>query len=157
MWANVVKQAPTAVPQGDAKFTSAEGCKVVVVDANAIINGIRLDGMADKAVTIQEVLNEVRDKQSRQFLATLAIKLEVAEPSEESVKAGKYWTVVQDVPLLQTQLRQLGAAAGGRRRLCTLRFCSAPAALVPTPLPISNARYNTTHLPTQQRSHAVRT
>lgn len=89
MWANVVKAgAPPSAPT-QAIFTSAEGCKVVIVDANAIINGIRLEGIADKAVTIQEVLDEVRDKQSRAFLASLAIKLEVAEPSEDSIKAGE--------------------------------------------------------------------
>jgi hypothetical protein len=88
MWANVVKQAKAPAAPGQALFTSAEGCKVVIVDANAIINGIRLEGIADKAVTIQEVLAEVRDKQSRQFLASLAIKIEIAEPSEESIKAG---------------------------------------------------------------------
>lgn len=88
MWANVVKQAAAPAAPGHAQLTSSEGCKIVVVDANAIINGIRLEGIADKAVTIQEVLDEVRDKQSRAFLASLAIKLEVSEPSEDSIKAG---------------------------------------------------------------------
>jgi hypothetical protein len=88
MWANIVKQAPAPAAPDAAPFTSADGCKVVVVDANAIINGIRLEGIADKAVTIQDVLEEVRDKQSRLFLASLATRLEVADPSEESLKAG---------------------------------------------------------------------
>ena len=113
MWANIVKSgAPPAQP-AQAVFTSSEGCKVVVVDANAIINGIRLEGIADKAVTIQEVLDEVRDKQSRAFLASLAIKLEVAEPSEESLKAGE-----KDVESVLRMCMHRGAgleATGGRR------------------------------------------
>jgi RNA-binding protein NOB1 len=88
MWASIVKQAAAPSASGSAQLTSSEGLKIVVVDANAVINGIRLEGIADKAVTLQDVLDEVRDKQSRQFLASLAIKLEVSEPSEESLKAG---------------------------------------------------------------------
>ena len=43
---------------------------------------------ADKCVTTPEVLKEVRDKQSRQTLATLPFTIETREPDEDSVKAG---------------------------------------------------------------------
>lgn len=87
-WAAIAKAAPQAAVPADSFLNNAESLSVVVVDANAIINGIRLEGIADRAVTIQEVLDEVKDKQSRQFLATLPFGIEVSEPNEESSKAG---------------------------------------------------------------------
>lgn len=90
-WASVAKAAQgPAAPAALAPTldTSQKEMRVVVVDANAIINGVRLEGVADKAVTIQEVLEEIRDKQSRQFLATLPFGIEVKEPPEESMAAG---------------------------------------------------------------------
>lgn len=88
-WAAIAKAAvqPTATSQDLTAKT--EGLRLLVVDANAIIAGIRLEGVADRAVTIQEVFNEIRDKQSRQFLATLPYQLQISEPTEESVKIGK--------------------------------------------------------------------
>jgi rRNA maturation endonuclease Nob1 len=44
--------------------------------------------VAERLVTVQEVINEVRDKQSRAFLASLPFGIDVQEPSEESLKAG---------------------------------------------------------------------
>jgi hypothetical protein len=66
-----------------------ENLRLLVVDANAIIGGIKLEGIADCAVTIQEVFDEIRDKQSRQFLTTLPYKLQLSEPTEDSIKAGE--------------------------------------------------------------------
>ena len=87
MWANVLKseapaQAPTVEDVGGADD------RIVIVDANAIISGIRLEGLGDRFCTIQEALNEVRDKRSRTFLSTLPYGIQVKEPTEESVKAG---------------------------------------------------------------------
>lgn len=88
-WASIACKTPK--PTADSSsvaLTAKEGLKLLVVDANAIIDGVKLEGIADKAVTIQEVLDEIKDKQSRQFLASLPYQLEVSEPSEESVQAG---------------------------------------------------------------------
>lgn len=60
---------------------------VAVVDANALISGVRVDQVADKCVTTREVLDEVRDQQSLRFLETLPFGIEVSEPSDASVKA----------------------------------------------------------------------
>jgi RNA-binding protein NOB1 len=73
--------ASSAGPGGSA-------LRLLVVDANAIIDGLRLEGIADKAVTIQEVLDEIRDKKSRAFLSSLPYELTIAEPSDESLAAG---------------------------------------------------------------------
>lgn len=88
-WASIA--CKTAKPSSDSSsvaLTAKEGLKLLVVDANAIIDGVKLEGIADKAVTIQEVLDEIRDKQSRQYLASLPYQLEVSEPSEESIQTG---------------------------------------------------------------------
>ena len=87
-WASVAKTAAPLAAPVVAEQVGAD-TKVAVVDANAIINGLRLESVADKLFTIQEVLDEVRDKQSRQFLASLPYGLEVREPDEQSVKAGR--------------------------------------------------------------------
>lgn len=90
-WASIAKTQPK--PSADSSsvaLTAKEGLKLLVVDANAIIDGVKLEGIADRAVTIQEVLDEIRDKQSRQYLANLPYQLEVSEPTEESIQAGEH-------------------------------------------------------------------
>ena len=87
-WASVAGKdapAPSAVPDA----TAAAQPSTAVVDANAIIAGLRLDCIAEQAVTIQEVLKEVRDKRSREYLEGLPIVLQCLEPTDESVRAGK--------------------------------------------------------------------
>ena len=59
----------------------------VVVDTNAVVKGFRLERFADEAVTIPEVLHEIRDKQARHTLATLAFELKVQDPDPESIAA----------------------------------------------------------------------
>lgn len=89
-WASIAKTQPK--PSADSSsvaLTAKEGLKLLIVDANAIIDGVKLEGIADRAVTIQEVLDEIRDKQSRQYLANLPYQLEVSEPTEDSIQAGK--------------------------------------------------------------------
>ncbi len=86
-WANVLK-APSA-PVAEAPPPSGDPTTIAVVDANAIINGVRVERIATTVMTIPEVLEEIKDKQSRQFLATLPFGIECREPSEESVKAGE--------------------------------------------------------------------
>ena len=59
----------------------------VVVDTNAVVKGFRLERFADEAVTIPEVLHEIRDKQARHTLATLPFELKVQDPDPESIAA----------------------------------------------------------------------
>lgn len=89
MWSAIAKAAPPpTVAESDTHIPEGR-TRIAVVDANAIISGLRLQGFADKYYTIAEVLNEIRDKQARAFLSTLPYGIEVREPSEESVKAGE--------------------------------------------------------------------
>ncbi len=86
-WAAVTK-LDAAEAQPTARGLEASDISVAVVDTNAIISGLQLHRIAETAVTIPEVLSEVRDKRTRQYLANLPFALQCQQPSEESVKAG---------------------------------------------------------------------
>lgn len=88
-WAAIAKAAPAAAAPASEEAADASNIKYAVIDANAIINGLDLNAIAAKLVTIQEVMDEIRDKRSRQNIATLPRGIDVREPTEESVKAGK--------------------------------------------------------------------
>ncbi|KAI8359990.1 Nin one binding Zn-ribbon like-domain-containing protein [Blakeslea trispora] len=60
--------------------------KCLVIDTNAIINGMSLRDMAEEFYTCPEVLYELRSAHSREFLSRLPFELKVINPSEESVK-----------------------------------------------------------------------
>lgn len=86
-WAQAVKENP---PKGNVEETTrGRKPKVVVVDTNAIIKGFRLDAIGDEAVTIQLVVDEVRDKKSREWLARLPFGLTVREPDSDSLRFGE--------------------------------------------------------------------
>ncbi len=87
-WATVAKTTAAAPAPAEAPPPS-DTERIVVVDTNAIISGLRLENLADRFCTISEVLTEVRDQQSRTYLSTLPYQLQVMEPTEDSVKAGE--------------------------------------------------------------------
>ncbi|MCL7031498.1 hypothetical protein MKW94_015929 [Papaver nudicaule] len=94
-WSKIVqKEAPpkpkpatypaNRVFEGSCK--SSKGISVAVVDANAIIQGgSNLHHVADKFVSVSEVLEEIRDPVSRQKLELLPFTIETMEPSAESL------------------------------------------------------------------------
>ncbi|RZC82780.1 hypothetical protein C5167_045567 [Papaver somniferum] len=94
-WSKIVqKEAPpkpkpanyptNRVFEGSCK--SSKGISVAVVDANAIIQGgINLNNVADKFVSVSEVLEEIKDPVSRQKLELLPFTVETMEPSAESL------------------------------------------------------------------------
>jgi RNA-binding protein NOB1 len=86
-WAAIAKTEP--VKARAAPVVPDKKPRTAVIDANAIINGGLLNLMrsAERAVTVPEVLREVRDKQSRAWLAALPFTIETQEPSEEAVRA----------------------------------------------------------------------
>lgn len=66
---------------------SSKGVAVAVVDANAIIQGgERLSSSADRFVSVDEVIGEIRDPTSRHRLSVLPFTVETLEPSPESLK-----------------------------------------------------------------------
>tara|TARA_B100001142_G_scaffold325046_1_gene377906 strand:+ start:14 stop:1681 length:1668 start_codon:yes stop_codon:yes gene_type:complete len=66
--------------------TSRPRATKAVVDANALIKGLKLERLAEEAITIPEVLSEIKDAQARRALATLPFDLVVRDPDEESIK-----------------------------------------------------------------------
>jgi RNA-binding protein NOB1 len=88
-WAAIAGTAPP--PAAPVEVPAESKPRVAVIDANAIIQGVGLLDLlrvADRVVTIPEVLREVRDKQSRSLLESLPFNIEIQEPSDDSVKAG---------------------------------------------------------------------
>ncbi len=89
-WLNAIKtDAPEAPgePNAPSASTASSSVTKVVVDTNAIVKGFRLERFADEAVTIPEVLAEVRDRQARHTLATLPFELKVQDPDADSIAA----------------------------------------------------------------------
>lgn len=88
-WAAVARQEPQpAAAKETAQATAAQQVSTAVIDANAIIAGTRMEGIAAHLCTIPEVLQEVKDKKSREFLETFPHNIRSTQPTEESVKAG---------------------------------------------------------------------
>eukprot|EP00741_Cyanophora_paradoxa_P017373 tig00020964_g16782.t1 len=81
----------------------------IVVDANAVIKGIKLERLNAKLVTVSEVLGEVRDKEARGQLALLPVDVQTREPSEDAMKAVvAFAKKTGDFPILSmTDLRLL--------------------------------------------------
>ncbi|KAJ7538737.1 hypothetical protein O6H91_11G061900 [Diphasiastrum complanatum] len=82
---------PTPTPT-HASFSSSSqgmGIKTVVVDANAIIEGLNLAKYLAhqiSTVTVTEVLEEVRDPRARAHLASLPFDIKCVEPEEEAIQ-----------------------------------------------------------------------
>ncbi len=110
-WAAVAKTSPAQPAPIEVKPERVDE-RIVVVDTNAIISGLHLEGLcADRYCTIAEVLAEVRDKHARQFLTMLPYQLDVREPADESLKAGKLPAVG---PLCVRRLQPLSVYCSGR-------------------------------------------
>ncbi|OAD03087.1 hypothetical protein MUCCIDRAFT_120175, partial [Mucor lusitanicus CBS 277.49] len=60
--------------------------KCLVIDTNAIINGMSLRNMAEEFYTCPEVLYELRSAHSREFLSRLPFELKILNPTEEAMK-----------------------------------------------------------------------
>lgn len=64
--------------------------QTLVLDTAPLLTGANLDGLAERYVTIPEVLAEVRDKWSRRNLEFITnYKLEIRQPDEEAMKTGE--------------------------------------------------------------------
>lgn len=94
-WTSILQSKPAPKPPtpnppelfNTAKSSAnSKGISVAVVDANAIIHGDKLIGVADKFVTTNEVIEEVRDPVSRQRLTMLPIDVDIMEPDAEFIK-----------------------------------------------------------------------
>jgi len=59
----------------------------LVVDTNAIISGVRLETLGKELWTIPEVLDEVLDEKSKDFLSAFPFEIKTREPTPQSVAA----------------------------------------------------------------------
>ncbi|WCJ26243.1 RNA-binding NOB1-like protein [Euphorbia peplus] len=93
-WSNIVKNQPPAPVNPNPNPTkvfvescqSSGGISLAVIDANAVIQGgEKLHNLADKFVTVPEVLAEIRDPVSRHRLAFIPFTIDSMEPSPEAL------------------------------------------------------------------------
>ena len=63
--------------------------EILVVDSAAFIKRYQLHKYCKKAVTVKEVVAEIRDLQTRQSLQVLPYELELKEPDHASVAHGE--------------------------------------------------------------------
>ena len=68
---------------------STDKVKCLVIDSGAIISGHRLEHVAEEFYTIDEVIGEIRDEQSRIALANLPFELKTRIPSDEAIAFGE--------------------------------------------------------------------
>lgn len=90
-WASVAgKEASEPPPdkQPSVAVTDVQHTSTAVVDANAIIQGMSLERLADQALTIPEVLQEIRDQRSREYLQNFPHGIKAVQPAKESIDAG---------------------------------------------------------------------
>ncbi|KAG5014467.1 hypothetical protein AAZX31_08G013100 [Glycine max] len=107
-WSNVVKKQPPPPPQQHTERVLVEtsdspnAISVAVVDANAVIeSGEKLHGLADKFISIPEVMEEIRDPVSRHKLSFLPFTIQTMEPSSESInKVVKFARATGDLQTL---------------------------------------------------------
>ncbi|KAL2915440.1 20S-pre-rRNA D-site endonuclease nob1 [Polyrhizophydium stewartii] len=73
----------------NAAPTSARRVHALIVDAGPLIKGQhqRIAQLADKFYTVADVMKELRDSQTREWLATLPFELVVRAPSDEAMAA----------------------------------------------------------------------
>ena len=109
MWASIAsgpkpQAAEAAVSEDVSPFADGAANRVLVVDAGPLIKvtaysvvpfvitshvmwqGARLETLGSTFWTIQEVLNEVRDKKARLVMEALPYTIETRVPSEEAMK-----------------------------------------------------------------------
>lgn len=60
----------------------------LVIDSAPLLKGTPLRHLAQRFCTIPEVVGEIRDKQSREYIKNLPFELELITPSEDAMKAG---------------------------------------------------------------------
>ncbi|KAL1340636.1 hypothetical protein AAHE18_09G029800 [Arachis hypogaea] len=111
-WSSVLKNQATAKPPQQQSIQngrglvesckSAHGVSVAVVDANAVIDGgEKLHSLADKFVSVPEVMEEIRDPVSRHKLSFLPFTIDTMKPTPEAInKVVKFARATGDLQTL---------------------------------------------------------
>lgn len=62
----------------------------LVLDSGPLIKGVNVRSFAEKIYTIPEVISEIRDKHSREFLNQISFDFQIKAPSDEALKEGLF-------------------------------------------------------------------
>lgn len=88
-WANLaVKQAVTHASAPSVPLVSQGTTAVVDTNAVVTLSGTQVAALADRLVTLREVVEEARDKRTRAMLESLPVTMHLLEPSKEATAAG---------------------------------------------------------------------
>ena len=61
----------------------------IVADSAAFLKNTPMHNMCENVYTVEEVVNEIRDKETRRRLSVLPYSLHFKQPSVEALQAGK--------------------------------------------------------------------
>ena len=69
-------------------MSSKRCCDCLVVDSGGFIKCVPVEDFADEVVTLREVVEEIRDKSTRQRLQVTPYELKLKDPDPEDLKTG---------------------------------------------------------------------
>ncbi len=87
-WAKVATMGQQQPAEPSQAVAPAQEKSCAVIDTNAIIDGSQLQLYGGQLATIPEVLKEVRDKKTRDFLEKFPFTIQSMDPNPESLRAG---------------------------------------------------------------------
>src|SRR5688572_19571684 len=71
-------------------YNKGQKVECLVVDSGPLIKGTSIRSFAEKLYTVPEVISEIRDKRSRDFLNQISFDIQVKVPSDEALKEGRF-------------------------------------------------------------------
>ncbi|CAI2169687.1 2627_t:CDS:2 [Funneliformis geosporum] len=95
-------------------YNIGQKVECLVVDSGPLIKGTNVRSFAEKLYTVPEVISEIRDKHSRDFLNQISFDIQVKVPSDEALKEGSLSAVDLRVLALTYMLE---VEANGTERL----------------------------------------
>ena len=88
----------TAMERPAKKPSATSRLRDLVVDAGAIIKGVPLANLADNLWTVEEVVQEIKDRRARELLESLPVELRTREPSTEAMRFIAQFAAHQEIP-----------------------------------------------------------
>ena len=74
----------------DTIIKNAKKMKYLVADTAAFIKNVPMQEYADEIISTEDVVNEIRDKETKQRLLACPLDIQYREPDSQSIKIGKY-------------------------------------------------------------------
>lgn len=117
----LVADAPEAVDTPEEQKKTSPGKDEIialVVDSAPLLKGTPLRHVAQRFCTIPEVVGEIRDKHSREYVRNLPFELELITPTDEAIKAGKCSTLSRWAVWVRLTMLSSGGLFSQNRWLC---------------------------------------